>query len=428
MNSPAMYRSVMNRYKPLSEAEERELIAAERHNEEHLRDLLMLHSMSGAVSIAFSYCRERMDSFDDAVQRAMIGLYKASRAFDLDRGVRFFTYASWQVIRDVIYIGNSNLKDAKINARMISLDAPLSVDESSDSTLADVVRTLMAADVKQKDGGDEFVDKICEDDWKALVFRIVDSCTRFSEKHRSIFKRYLEELSFQAVGTEYGISREAVRQVVRKMAKVVRMKLSERYTHDSEVARLLVNFNRHKRETAWQSKAYRYALGTDDALKKEEEHLEAVMQEKPSDGEVLLSRHEASPCSSGVMDQGSPRRKLYSSRSCAKTMNYSEIDGTRQRKYKTDVHFRPESMDRRLQELFAQERMRYKMRHATCRPVLPSEQSKPSPVPIGKRDEDEPTEQDMFAAEVEERIARHNEMQTANGSHFDDIYELQDEN
>ena len=452
------YRALTNRYRPQSAEEERAMIAAERHDKERLCDLLVFHNMAAAMSVAKTYGTARMDSLEDATQRAMIGLYKASRDFDIDCGVKFLSYASWRMIQAVTY--PYNLCDANTNAKMVSLDEPLSTRvHSADGdtfTRYDAIRSLVSREIDLMNDGRKVVDKMNGDDWRTLVFRIVDSCVRFSESHRKMFRRYLELWSYQAVATEFGVTREMVRQVVDKVARVVRMKLGERYSHDGEIARLLARYRKHKEEAEWQSPAYREAVGTNDRLKREEEYIEAVRQERPSGREALLSRLRASLYSDafqreGVADirpESVQRRKAYSSRSCARLMNYDRLDGTRQRKVRTTTRWLPDSTDRYLNELFSQERLRYKARHQTSEKVSIGDQRRKSfyhavnnraaaltastaeakpPAPImDRRYEDEPTEQDLFTSELEARLARMDERQTAQGNHFDDIYELQD--
>jgi RNA polymerase sporulation-specific sigma factor len=83
---------------------------------------------------------------DDVVQEGMIGLYKAIRDFQPDKGASFRTFAELCVTRQIVTAvkGATRMKHAPLSTS-ISLDKPVQGDDGS-TVLADLVPALASAD------------------------------------------------------------------------------------------------------------------------------------------------------------------------------------------------------------------------------------------------------------------------------------------
>ena len=289
------YEIVMAAYKPLTYEEERNLIARMRGNEEYLRDLLIYHNIGIAVQIANRYCYARMDSREDAIQRCLLGLYKASRTFELDRGIKFNSYAQWKIIAECRYpFFHENLKDAEMNRRLVSLDQPIKNHHSKgeeDSTLMDYLNVVIDKDYSYRSMEViSMIPEIDKMDFSAIVFGLVDSLTRFKERDRQIYKEYIsarmETLSkwigdnYVTIGLKYGITRERVRQIVEKIGHVVRKRLMKGYGECDELQGIIADYKRHLAE----NDNYGYEEEHDESLAEEEEYIEAVKKEREEQG------------------------------------------------------------------------------------------------------------------------------------------------
>jgi RNA polymerase sporulation-specific sigma factor len=83
---------------------------------------------------------------DDVVQEGMIGLYKAIRDFDVDRGVPFRSFADVCVTRQLISaVKSANRHKHGPLSRSMSLDQPVS-REDDDLRLADLLPAAASAD------------------------------------------------------------------------------------------------------------------------------------------------------------------------------------------------------------------------------------------------------------------------------------------
>ena len=487
MSGSSIYSSFCSKYKILSKEEEQKMIAEERHDEAHLRDLLVFHNMRAAIAVGQKYATSRMDSQDDAIQRAMVGLYNASRKYDLDSGIRFLSYATWSIIQQCKYITNENLCDSKINKMCVSLDEPLSTKMGSrdgdEITRLDLIQHFKHPDYDMEASGSDAVEACSDGDLLEIIFEIANSITRFSQRDIEIFKRYHLDLltrdgddsmvTYANLGKEFGMTRERVRQIIRDVRAVVRKKLIYNYSQEVEVTALIADYEKHKTEAQWQTPTYREVMKTDEKLKKEEEYIEAVKKEKPTRMALLeklrasiyakeFERHGVSPDvavpekvqkkTDGRLPEDVRTNVVVRTSTAATIWRLG-----RKRKEKTFTFFIPESLDIRLNGVYAIERLKDKMRHPwvyeantknsrMCslarrarlakhedfHSTIPEDdkadsQNEPKVVIAGER-EDEPTEQEIFTAEMETKIVQIDEEQISQGNHFDDMYELQDEN
>lgn len=432
------YSRLADKYKPLTVEQERALIAAERHDEEHLRDLLIYHNISAALFIAKKYGRPRIDTLDDAMQRAMVGLYEASRAFDFDRNNRFLTYAAWRIIRNVQY--PSYLLSFDMDARTMSMDEPLSMRVSSMDGDKIAGRDALRGVIQDEEedvvnNESDAISKLNEEDWRTIVLKIVDTCIRFSESNREIFKRYLELGEKQLVAQEYGISRERVRQIVSKVLGVVLLKLGK-YSDDEEIARRLENFGRcededeDERRPEKRRKAARAATRSQAEKERVEEKVEVGAVETIAAAEAVETV-QAIDTAEGFTEapEQRPRRRTKMTSFnliCLRTgvTKYDRIDCTRQRKArKMWTNWRPEGFERYLNDMYAHKRRASAA--PTC--VEAVEDLRDPEMPLVSCEDGE-ADQYLFADEMDARLARFDEHQIANGNHSDDVYELQDAN
>ena len=145
--------SQINRYKPLSNNEVRELITMAHNGSEVARNKVINANLRIVWSIAASY--GTIMPFEDMFQNGSIGLCKAVDTFDVSRGTMFSTWALEQV-RKYINIGIDNDSRvvrmgvheirAKKSYNAASMDAPLASDEDGEKTLLDTFASDMKCD------------------------------------------------------------------------------------------------------------------------------------------------------------------------------------------------------------------------------------------------------------------------------------------
>lgn len=116
-------------YPCLTKQQEEDLINRYHDDRETLNKLLFMHNIKAVFNQAKQYM-SKVDDFDSLVQDGMIGLGEACRRFDIDKGVKFITYAMpW--IRKYI-LANFYKKNIEIEKSSTSLDSPLMQHKQSD--------------------------------------------------------------------------------------------------------------------------------------------------------------------------------------------------------------------------------------------------------------------------------------------------------
>ena len=219
------------------------------------RDKMILANMRLVVSIAKKYAHSNLD-LADLIQDGSMGLMKAVDRFQVERGFKFSTYATWwirqaisrsisdtsrtirlpvyihdmlsavrkvkrhyanehgmeadiEIISEISGIPASTLKMLELyNADSISIDQPVGDD---DSTLVDVVK-----DTKNPTPEEYHKFKVLE----AYVINVLEELTK---RERDIIKmRYgieSDKMTLEEIGKVFGISRERVRQIESKAIK-----------------------------------------------------------------------------------------------------------------------------------------------------------------------------------------------------------------
>jgi RNA polymerase primary sigma factor len=195
------YFSEVGKHSLLTRSEEVELAKAIEAGDTHARDRMIQANLRLAISIAKNF-RDKGCSFEDLVQESNIGLIRAVDRFDWRKGFKFSTYAVWwirqavqshvagqsgaikmptsaravlykaykfreeyqeafkcdpspQEVADAVGVPVETLKAIrKSGAPQLSLDRPLSSDDSGSRTFAEIV-----GGVDDRDPGEE-MDKV----------------------------------------------------------------------------------------------------------------------------------------------------------------------------------------------------------------------------------------------------------------------------
>ncbi len=213
------YCNEIGRYKLLTAEEEQELAWAIRNGEnaEEARERLINSNLRLVVSIAKKFYSEGM-TIEDIVQEGNIGLMKAVSRFDVTKGCRFSTYATWWIRESIIRaiqkqghiirvpIGES------VPYEVVSLDKP--IGEEGDTCLSDYI-----AD----ENSTAFEEEIFQSELAQMEQEILNE---LPDKEAEVLKYRLgfhgRIYSLQELGDTYGLSRERIRQIEEHALKTIR--------------------------------------------------------------------------------------------------------------------------------------------------------------------------------------------------------------
>ena len=135
------------------------------------RQKLILHNIRLVISVARSYTGRGLP-LEDLIQSGVIGLDRAARKFDPNKGFKFSTYASWwirQAIQRAVAADGKTIRvPNQVATRRLQIDTVLrgnpnatyaEVAEKLECTPAQVIRAMRAAEVVTSlDGGSDSED------------------------------------------------------------------------------------------------------------------------------------------------------------------------------------------------------------------------------------------------------------------------------
>lgn len=216
--------------------------------------------VTGNMRLVYRIARKYPDgslNLQDRLQEGALGLMRAARKFDPDRGVGFATYAAYWIratigrsisgsdhvltVPDNVLAAIRRLRRASSNRRdpltpdevdrilvmgnrtpdvltamsaaSVPLDAPAFPDADSDET-------RMVEVIADDYGTDPAETAILRDVWET-----VRRCEGLSERERKILYLYAGGETYAAIGVRYGLTRERIRQIVLKVVDTLRRTL-----------------------------------------------------------------------------------------------------------------------------------------------------------------------------------------------------------
>ena len=223
-NTLNIYLDEIGRESLLSVEEEHRLSARIKAGDERALNKLIQANLRFVVTIARSYQGKGL-TMDDLVSEGNIGLMKAARKYDSERGLRFVNYAVVfirQQIEKALKQESAELRVENAKDGMSrSVDAPLGnrANMSLLSVLSDVNSPL--ADVRVYDA--------------AIADAVEYALRSLSEREHQVIAAYYgieqEHLTMAEIAEDMQLKRERVRQIrnraVRRLRKAYKNRLSE---------------------------------------------------------------------------------------------------------------------------------------------------------------------------------------------------------
>lgn len=210
------YLNEIEKISLLTEDEEYQLAVKAKNGDMVARNKLVEANSRFVVSIAKKYQGNGLE-LEDLISEGNIGLLIAVDKFEPEKGYKFISYAVWWIRQSIMKAINDKSRAVRIPANKIkdaelyeidvcSLDTP--VGEEEDSSFGDFIQS----DLNIEEGVMD----------KALTESINNILSQFSERERDvIIKRYglndQKALSLKEVGDLYGLTKERIRQIEKKM-------------------------------------------------------------------------------------------------------------------------------------------------------------------------------------------------------------------
>ena len=212
-------RALRDQYPPLTAEEESELILRWQGNREHLNELLVLHNASLLMGWAKNYAMKYRDmDVDDMIQCGFIGLWRAAKKFEPERGLRFSTYAGYHAQSAMGYA--TRLSGYLVDRRSVSLNYKLdSKDGEEKQELIDVVQGRIVDEFRET----SLAEWLESRDNLAFAEKVIEGTRGVCKRDKDIYLRKAKGETLDMIGADYGVSRERARQIVEKVVGHVRL-------------------------------------------------------------------------------------------------------------------------------------------------------------------------------------------------------------
>lgn len=223
VNTTKLINEIKNskdKYPVLSKEEERELIEKYRNDRTELNKRLCLHNIKMVFSMARSFVTKTKD-FDSLVQNGMLGLMEAAKRFDIDKNIKFCTYAAiWIRKYFSMYYYTAQYK---LDQATSSLDEPAAfgsddpADETSflENSLHKYVDPTYQDPVKPID---DFISAGENSELCARLYSRLAADTSLSSVEKNVFmKLFVDNEKTRDIAAEYHIDPSAVAEIRRKV-------------------------------------------------------------------------------------------------------------------------------------------------------------------------------------------------------------------
>lgn len=142
-------KSSSKQYPELNAEEERKLIKKHKKDRETLNKLLQLHNIKLVFNMATKYMTKTTD-YDGLVQDGLVGLAEAAKRFDINKGIKFCTYAYIWIKKYMTM--NFYGKQVEVDKRSLSLDlsSSLKSNDGNDVTFENYVNEYVDPSIAVK--------------------------------------------------------------------------------------------------------------------------------------------------------------------------------------------------------------------------------------------------------------------------------------
>ena len=262
-DSIQMYLREIGQYPLLTAQEERDLAKRIDEGDEEARNLLARANLRLVVSIAKKYVGRSPDlTLLDLIQEGNLGLFKAVDKFDFTKGFKFSTYATWWIrqaitraladqsrtIRIPVHMVETMAKYKQVSRRLAQdlgrdpmpeeIATEMDVDVEKVYQIEKISQDTISLELPIGDDDDrsrlsDFIadDKITSPDQEVAHSILTDQITQIldtlSEKERKILEMRHGLLdgtyhTLEEVGSEFGVTRERIRQIEAKALEKIR--------------------------------------------------------------------------------------------------------------------------------------------------------------------------------------------------------------
>ena len=197
----------MEQYNLLSDEE---LISRLREGHEDIRDYLMEKHKNLVRKTARALYLIGGDN-DDLIQEGMIGLYKAIRDFDPERGASFHTFADLCISRQLY-----TAVQASQRQKHQPLNSYVSLSDSDNEEQTSSRASYAANDVRNRNPEELFIARENLEDMEELIEK------KLSRFEREVLRYYLSGMNYSQIAETLGKSSKATDNALQRIKKKIK--------------------------------------------------------------------------------------------------------------------------------------------------------------------------------------------------------------
>jgi len=256
------YFSTISKFPRITREDEIDLANRIKKGDKKALDKLVNSNLRLVVKISINM-RKGNSSIMDIIQNGNIGLMRAAKKFDPERGVKFSTYSAFWIKQSILrgFIKTSqdiniSFRKDEINKRInsyirqyelsfgklpslenIMINLSVNRRDALDSLMGTVARSSTVSTQKSPVSGDELIENVHDDsynpqrvmEYKAFTEDINIALDSLPGRDSDIVKRrfgFINENkeTLQDLGNKYSISAEAARQIERRVISMMKIK------------------------------------------------------------------------------------------------------------------------------------------------------------------------------------------------------------